>query len=174
MNELRAPVYEEKVINFTLELVKTNEKKVSHVELIEFAAEQENEQALLEGGDDGHEHHHHHHEARECGPRVVVITTITTIMRWSRGSRRGPARHGLRLSARAQIAPPVMAAGLTPAPPDSVVRLQLLRPTRSRSSEIEKPLLPRHFTPGRKRMRDPSDLYTSRACSHGSRTDQPW
>jgi len=66
MNELRAPVYEEKVMNFALELVKTTETKVTPVQLMEFAAEQEREQALMEGGD-GHEHEHHHHEG-ECGP----------------------------------------------------------------------------------------------------------
>jgi trigger factor len=65
MNELRAPVYEDKVINFALELVKADEKKVTPAQLMEFAAEQEREQALLEGGDDGHEHHHHE---GECGP----------------------------------------------------------------------------------------------------------
>ena len=66
MNELRAPVYEEKVMNFALELVKTAETKVTPVQLMEFAAEQEREQALMEGGD-GHEHEHHHHGG-ECGP----------------------------------------------------------------------------------------------------------
>jgi trigger factor len=65
MNELRAPVYEDKVINFALELVKADEKKVTPAQLMEFAAEQEREQALLEGGDDGHEHHHHE---GGCGP----------------------------------------------------------------------------------------------------------
>ncbi len=52
LNELRAPVYEEKVINFALELVKLSEKKVTPAQLMEFAAEQEREQAMLEGGDD--------------------------------------------------------------------------------------------------------------------------
>ena len=51
MNELRAPVYEEKVINFALELVKVSEKKVTPAELLEFAAGQEREQALF--ADDG-------------------------------------------------------------------------------------------------------------------------
>jgi trigger factor len=64
MNELRAPVYEDKVINFALELVKADEKKVTPAQLMEFAAEQEREQALLEGGDEGHEHHHE----GGCGP----------------------------------------------------------------------------------------------------------
>ena len=62
LNELRAPVYEEKVINFALELVKVNEKKVTPAELLEFAAEQEREQARIAGEDEEHEHDH------ECGP----------------------------------------------------------------------------------------------------------
>ncbi len=66
MNELRAPVYEEKVMNFALELVKQSEKKVTPAQLLEFAAQHEREQALLEGGDD-HDDHDHHHEG-ECGP----------------------------------------------------------------------------------------------------------
>ena len=60
MNELRAPVYEEKVINFALELVKLDEKKVTPAELMELAAEQEREQALLAGDGDGHDHDHGH------------------------------------------------------------------------------------------------------------------
>ncbi len=64
MNELRAPVYEEKVITFALELVKTTEKVVTPAQLMEFAAEQEREDALLEGDGAGHEHHHE----GECGP----------------------------------------------------------------------------------------------------------
>jgi trigger factor len=66
LNELRAPVYEAKVINFALELVKLSEKKVTPAQLMEFAAEQNREQALFEGGDD-HDGHDHHHEG-ECGP----------------------------------------------------------------------------------------------------------
>jgi len=65
LNELRAPVYEEKVINFALELVKVSEKKVTPSELLEFAAEQEREQALF--ADDDEDHHHHDH-GHECGP----------------------------------------------------------------------------------------------------------
>lgn len=63
LNELRAPVYEEKVINFALELVKMDEKKVTPVELMQFAAEQEREQAMYEGdgADEGHDHHDHDH-----------------------------------------------------------------------------------------------------------------
>jgi len=67
VNELRAPVYEEKVIGFALELVKTTEKAVSPEELMAFAAEQEREQAAIEG-DASHEHaghdhdHDHHHD----------------------------------------------------------------------------------------------------------------
>lgn len=69
VNELRAPVYEEKVIGFALELVKTTEKAVSPEELMAFAAEQEREQVAIEG-DASHEHaghdhdhdHHHYHD----------------------------------------------------------------------------------------------------------------
>ncbi len=67
LNELRAPVYEEKVINFALELVKLEEKQVTPAELMKFAEEQSCEQALLEGGDE-HEDHDHHHHHDECGP----------------------------------------------------------------------------------------------------------
>ncbi len=63
LNELRAPVFEEKVINFALELVKVSEKKVTPAGLMEFAAGQEREQALFAGGDeDDHDHHHHDHD----------------------------------------------------------------------------------------------------------------
>jgi trigger factor len=65
LNELRAPVYEDKVISFALEMVKVSEKKVTPSELLEFAKEQEREEALLSGGethDHGHDHDH------ECGP----------------------------------------------------------------------------------------------------------
>jgi len=63
LNELRAPVYEEKVINFALELVKMDEKKVTPVELMQFAAEQAREQAMYEGdgADEGHDHRDHDH-----------------------------------------------------------------------------------------------------------------
>ncbi len=61
MNELRAPVYEDKVINFALELVQLEEKKVTPKELMELAAGQEREQELMAGG---HDHDHDH----ECGP----------------------------------------------------------------------------------------------------------
>ena len=66
MNELRAPVYEEKVINFTLELVNLNEKKVSPKELIESAAGQEREQALFAGDDHDHDHDHGHVHGPDC------------------------------------------------------------------------------------------------------------
>jgi trigger factor len=65
LNELRAPVYEEKVISFALEMVKIAEKKVTPSELLEFAKEQEREEALLSGGD-AHDHEHDHDH--ECGP----------------------------------------------------------------------------------------------------------
>ncbi len=58
MNELRAPVYEEKVITFALELVKLSEKKVTPKELMELVASQERERALFDG--DGEDDHHHH------------------------------------------------------------------------------------------------------------------
>jgi trigger factor len=64
LNELRAPVYEEKVINFALELVKLDEKHVKPAELLSFAAEQEREAALY--GDDGaHDHHDHDHHGHD-------------------------------------------------------------------------------------------------------------
>jgi trigger factor len=59
LNELRAPVYEEKVINFALELVKLSDKKIAPSELMELAAGQDREQALLAGGGD-HDHDHVH------------------------------------------------------------------------------------------------------------------
>jgi trigger factor len=62
LNELRAPVYEDKVISFALEMVKITERKVTPSELLQFAKEQEREEALLSGGGDAHEHDH------ECGP----------------------------------------------------------------------------------------------------------
>ncbi len=72
LNELRAPVYEEKVMNFALELVKVSEKKVTPAELLEFAAEQEREQALYSSDeeehvhgpdcDHDHDHDHDHHD----------------------------------------------------------------------------------------------------------------
>ncbi len=61
MNELRAPVYEEKVIAFALELVKLSDKKVTPAELMEAAAGHEREQALFAGDDeDAHDHDHGH------------------------------------------------------------------------------------------------------------------
>ena len=71
LNELRAPVYEEKVITFTLELAKVIEKKVSPAELLKFAADQEREDAILQGGEPhGHdeEHDHDHGHDHDCGP----------------------------------------------------------------------------------------------------------
>ncbi len=66
MNELRAPVYEEKVVNFALELVKLDEKKMTPKELMDLVAGQEREQELLAGGD--HDHDHDHGHDHECGP----------------------------------------------------------------------------------------------------------
>lgn len=71
LNELRAPVYEEKVISFTLEMVNVSEKKIGSEELLKLAADQEREQALYEEGaqhahDHGHAHKHEHDH--ECGP----------------------------------------------------------------------------------------------------------
>ena len=69
MNALRAPVYEEKVINFALELIKVSEKKVTPAELLEFAADEERKQALLSGDEEAHEPHRHDHDHdHECGP----------------------------------------------------------------------------------------------------------
>ncbi len=64
LNELRAPVYEEKVMNFALELANVTDKPVKPAQLIAFAAEQEREDALY-GADDGaaaHDHDHHGHD----------------------------------------------------------------------------------------------------------------
>jgi trigger factor len=67
LNDLRAPVYEEKVINFALELVKTNEKKVTPAELIALAAQSDERDDRLDAheahdhGDDDHHHHDHVH-----------------------------------------------------------------------------------------------------------------
>ncbi len=67
LNELRAPVYEDKVINFALELVKLGEKKVTPEELMELAAGQEREQALFaSGGEDDHHHDHDHVHGPDC------------------------------------------------------------------------------------------------------------
>ena len=66
LNELRAPVYEDKVISFALEMIKVSERKVTPSELLEFAKEQEREEALLSGDGDAHEHEHDHDH--ECGP----------------------------------------------------------------------------------------------------------
>lgn len=83
VNELRAPVYEDKVVDFALELAKVEEKPVSPEELMQFAAEQEREQAVImgdDGGDHDHDHdhaHHHDHDhdhdhdhehGPDCGP----------------------------------------------------------------------------------------------------------
>jgi trigger factor len=65
LNELRAPVYEEKVISFALELVNLTEKKVTPKELMEAAAGQEREQALF-SGDHDHEHEHDHVHGPDC------------------------------------------------------------------------------------------------------------
>ena len=67
LNDLRASVYEEKVINFALELVKTNEKKVTPAELIALAAQSDERDDRLDAheahdhGDDDHHHHDHVH-----------------------------------------------------------------------------------------------------------------
>ena len=62
MNELRAPVYEEKVIAFALELIQLSEKKVTPKELMELVASQEREQALFDGdGEHDHDDHDHVH-----------------------------------------------------------------------------------------------------------------
>jgi trigger factor len=68
LNELRAPVYEDKVVNFALELVGIEEKKVTPAMLLAFAAEQEREKALYqEGGDDhDHDHDHDHVHGTDC------------------------------------------------------------------------------------------------------------
>ncbi len=77
VNELRAPVYEDKVIGFALELVKTEEKSVSPEELMAFAAQQEREQETIAGSEEDHAHHdhghddHHHHDHDHGDPGHV-------------------------------------------------------------------------------------------------------
>jgi trigger factor len=74
INDLRAPVYEEKVINFALELVKIEEEEMTPEALLAYAAAQDREDALFEGEaqsshDHGHDHAHHSHEhGDDCGP----------------------------------------------------------------------------------------------------------
>ena len=72
LNELRAPVYEDKVVNFALELVGIEENKVTPAALLEFLAEQQREQSLYqEAGDDhnhDHDHHHDHDHEHVHGP----------------------------------------------------------------------------------------------------------
>lgn len=68
MNELRAPVYEEKVITFALELVKLSEKKVTPKELMELVASQERERALFDGDGEDDRHHHDHGNDHVHGP----------------------------------------------------------------------------------------------------------
>ncbi|KAI95892.1 trigger factor [Rhodomicrobium udaipurense JA643] len=73
LNELRAPVYEDKVITFVLELVKTEENKVSPEDLMKSLAELEREQSLFDGGiEEEHEHVHgpdcdHDHDHDHAG-----------------------------------------------------------------------------------------------------------
>ncbi len=69
INELRAPVYEEKVINFALERVKLEEKSVTSQELLAFAEQQERDEAIFEDkaeGIDNHEHDHGHVHGPDC------------------------------------------------------------------------------------------------------------
>lgn len=58
--ELRAPLYEEKVIDFALELVKVQNKEVSAEEL--FSMPDEHHHTRECGPGCGHDHHHHDHE----------------------------------------------------------------------------------------------------------------
>ncbi len=64
MLELRAPIFEDKVVDFTLELAKIDEKAVSVEEL--FKPDEEDEHEHVHGPDcdhdHDHDHHHHHHE----------------------------------------------------------------------------------------------------------------
>jgi trigger factor len=63
--ELRAPIFEDKVVDFTLELAKVDEKPVSVEELFKpVEGEDEHEHEHVHGPDCNHDHdhdHHHHH-----------------------------------------------------------------------------------------------------------------
>ena len=81
LNELRAPVFEEKVVNFALELVKVDEKKVTPPSSWSSQPQQEREQALRIAGED-EEHEHDHVTAR-----TAITITIT-----SHDTRHAPSR----------------------------------------------------------------------------------
>ncbi len=67
--ELRAPVYEEKVVNFILELAQVTEKKVPSAELLAHDHEHTDECGPDCGHDHSHDHDHdHNHEAAEAKP----------------------------------------------------------------------------------------------------------
>ena len=63
--ELRAPIFEDKVVDFALELANVKEKTVSPEELFKADADDhEHEHAHVHGPDCNHDHdhdHHHHH-----------------------------------------------------------------------------------------------------------------
>jgi trigger factor len=62
---IRAPIYEDKVVNFALELAKVVDRQVSREELL---ADLEDDEAVDDHGHDhghdhhGHDHDHHHHD----------------------------------------------------------------------------------------------------------------
>lgn len=56
---LRAPIFEEKVVDFLLELATVNDKKVSREAL--FAADEDGHDHHHHGHDHAHDHGHHHH-----------------------------------------------------------------------------------------------------------------
>ncbi|MFC3226010.1 trigger factor [Marinibaculum pumilum] len=54
MQRLRAPIYEDKVVDFVLEMAKVNEKSLPAQEFMALAEAEDEE--------DGHDHHHHDHD----------------------------------------------------------------------------------------------------------------
>ena len=68
--ELRAPIFEDKVIDHILELAKPAEKKVTPEELLKPVA----------GDDDALAHVHHHDHAIMITGTTIAIMTITTVM----------------------------------------------------------------------------------------------
>jgi trigger factor len=60
LNSLRAPIFEEKVIDFLVELADVTEKKVSREELYKDEAGEEGHDHAHHGHDHDHDHDHHH------------------------------------------------------------------------------------------------------------------
>ena len=60
--ELRAPIFEDKVVDFALELANVKEKTVTAEELFKADADDhEHEAEHVHGPDCNHDHDHHHH-----------------------------------------------------------------------------------------------------------------